>query len=83
MTAEREKVKNGEITDEHIVVIRNLTKVRCDNIHIVCMYTCACTYVYILQQFDLYHFIDISPTLGWICSAASKDSRERNNTGYI
>ena len=28
VTAEREKVKNGEITDEHIVVIRNLTKVR-------------------------------------------------------
>ena len=27
MTAEREKVKNGELTDEHVVVLRNLAKV--------------------------------------------------------
>ena len=27
VTAEREKVKNGDITDDHIVVIRNLVKV--------------------------------------------------------
>ena len=70
MTAEREKVKNGEITDEHVVVIRNLIKVE---------YCCKGPFIRLALTIYYLTPSDLPSSSGWTDTEAQESGSQRTH----